>query len=83
VDAWLEEAAARLAAAAGDDPAGYALGDSDETDLLDLARVAAHASGARTNAPLLAYLVGLARGRHPERPLAELAAAAARDDTRR
>jgi len=27
---------------------------------LDLARIAAHASGERTNAPLLSYLAGLA-----------------------
>ena len=33
-------------------------------ELLELARVAAHASGERTNAPLLCYLVGLAHGRH-------------------
>ena len=31
--------------------------------LLDLARVAAHDSGDRTNAPLATYLVGLAAGR--------------------
>ena len=37
--------------------------------LLDLAGNAAHESGARTNAPLLCYLVGRAQG---ERSLAEL-----------
>ena len=37
--------------------------------LLDLAGHAAHESGARTNAPLLCYLVGRAQG---ERSLAEL-----------
>jgi hypothetical protein len=31
--------------------------------LLDLARIAAHDSGARTNAPLLCYLVGRAQSR--------------------
>ncbi len=31
-----------------------------EVTLLDLARVAAHASGDRTNAPLLCYLLGRA-----------------------
>jgi hypothetical protein len=34
-----------------------------ERILLDLARIAAHDSGRRTNAPLLCYLVGLARAR--------------------
>lgn len=37
--------------------------------LLDLAGHAAHESGARTNAPLLCYLLGRAQG---ERSLAEL-----------
>jgi hypothetical protein len=69
---WLEEAAARLAEAVGDDPATYALSAEEQRLLLELARVAAHESGARTNAPLLTYLAGVARGRHPERPLAEL-----------
>src|SRR4029078_13618661 len=32
-------------------------------ELLELARLAAHDSGERINAPLLCYLVGLARGR--------------------
>jgi hypothetical protein len=32
-------------------------------ELLELARIAAHESGERINAPLLCYLVGLARGR--------------------
>ena len=38
--------------------------------LLDLAGDAAHESGARTNAPLLCYLLGRAQG---DRPLDELA----------
>ena len=38
--------------------------------LLNLAGDAAHESGARTNAPLLCYLVGRAQG---ERPLADVA----------
>jgi hypothetical protein len=37
--------------------------------LLDLAGYAAHESGARTNAPLLCYLLGRAQG---DRSLAEL-----------
>jgi hypothetical protein len=37
--------------------------DEEQTrTLLDLARLAAHDSGERTNAPLLCYLVGRAQG---------------------
>lgn len=64
MDGWLEEARTKLAAAVGDDPAGYALSRAEMDELLELARVAAHESGERTNAPLLCYLVGLAHGRH-------------------
>ena len=42
---------------------GAELSPEDARTLLDLAAHAAHESGARTNAPLLCYLVGLARGR--------------------
>ena len=38
------------------------LSDADSATLLDLARIAAHDSGERTNAPLLCYLVGRAQG---------------------
>ena len=38
------------------------LSDADQTTLLDLARIAAHESGDRTNAPLLCYLLGRAGG---------------------
>lgn len=64
MDGWLEEARTKLAAAVGDDPAGYDLSRAEMDELLELARVAAHESGERTNAPLLCYLVGLAHGRH-------------------
>jgi hypothetical protein len=60
---WLEERADALAAASGIDRASLDLSDADVHTLLDLAKVAAHESGERTNAPLLCYLVGLARGR--------------------
>jgi hypothetical protein len=69
----------RVARAVGDDPALYELGEADIDGLLDLARVAAHESGDRTNAPLAAYLVGLARGRHEGSTLDELVAAAVAD----
>jgi hypothetical protein len=72
MDEWLAEARTRLAAHVGDDGSAYDLNGDDVDRLLELARVAAHDSGARTNAPLLCYLVGLARGRHPDRTLADL-----------
>ena len=61
---WLEQARDNLASECGDDPAAYTLEQKDIDELLDLARVAAHESGERINAPLVCYLVGLARGRH-------------------
>ena len=60
MDAWLEEAIAQTGGEAGD----YALTDAEVRTLLSLARVAAHESGERINAPLICYLVGLARGAH-------------------
>lgn len=62
MDEWLR----RVAAAAGSDEE---LSDADANALLKIAKIAAHESGDRTNAPLLCYLVGRARG---ERPLDEL-----------
>ena len=61
---WLELARARLADAVGAAPGDYDLTQQEVYELLELARVAAHESGERTNAPLICYLVGLARGRH-------------------
>ena len=63
MDEWLERARDRLAAVAGLAPAELDLSQGDVEELLELARIAAHESGERTNAPLLCYLVGLARGR--------------------
>jgi Domain of unknown function (DUF6457) len=60
---WMEQASGRLAGETGADAAEYALTEAEIQTLLDLARVAAHESGERTNAPLACYLVGLARGR--------------------
>ena len=61
MDAWLTRARDALAEAAGVPPGELELSDDDERTLLDLARIAAHDSGERTNAPLLCYLVGRAR----------------------
>ena len=38
------------------------LSDDETTTLLELARIAAHESGDRRNAPLLCYLLGRAGG---------------------
>jgi hypothetical protein len=62
VDAWLLEARDALAAATGVPPEELELDDEQTRTLLDLARIAAHDSGERTNAPLLCYLVGRAQG---------------------
>lgn len=56
----------RVAAAVG---AEEQLSDADADALLKIARIAAHESGDRRNAPLLTYLIGRAR---PDRPLDEL-----------
>ncbi|HEX2044372.1 MAG TPA: DUF6457 domain-containing protein [Gaiellaceae bacterium] len=63
MDEWLREARDKLAAAVGADPSAYELSSEDVDELLELARIAAHESGERINAPLLCYLVGLAHGR--------------------
>ena len=61
MNSWLEQTRDALADAAGVDPAELELSAAETSTLLDLARIAAHNGGARTNAPLLCYLVGLAR----------------------
>ena len=61
MDAWLTKARDALAAEAGVTSAELDLSDADVRALLDLARIAAHKSGDRTNAPLLCYLVGRAQ----------------------
>ena len=62
MDAWLTRARDALAVEAGVDAARLGLSEDEAGTLLDLARIAAHDSGERTNAPLLCYLVGRARG---------------------
>ena len=57
---WLTRARDALAAEAGVDAAALDVDSETAKTLLDLARIAAHESGARVNAPLLTYLVGRA-----------------------
>jgi hypothetical protein len=60
VDQWLTQVRDALARASGVAREELELDDEAERTLLDLARIAAHDSGERTNAPLLCYLVGRA-----------------------
>ena len=62
MDGWLTEARDAVAAAAGVAPSELELSEEEAATVLELARIAAHSSGDRTNAPLLCYLVGRAQG---------------------
>jgi Domain of unknown function (DUF6457) len=62
MDAWLKDARDAVARAAGVAPDELELDEEQTSTLLELARIAAHESGERTNAPLLCYLVGRAQG---------------------
>ncbi|MDX6468083.1 MAG: hypothetical protein QOI27_3123 [Gaiellaceae bacterium] len=59
---WLAARADALAAETGTPRERLELSPADIERLLELAGYAAHDSGARTNAPLLCYLVGLSHG---------------------
>lgn len=59
---WLQSITDSLAARTSIDAASLALSPDDRRLILDVARVAAHESGQRTNAPLLCYVLGLAAG---------------------
>jgi len=72
VNEWLDKAREALAAEVGDSAASIPLDEADVAEILDLARVAAHESGERPTAPVVAYLVGVVRGRHPEADLGDL-----------
>ncbi len=61
MDQWLADSRTALAQASGVSADRLELSDDDVATLLELARVAAHESGERTNAPLLCYLVGRAQ----------------------
>ncbi|HEX5096592.1 MAG TPA: DUF6457 domain-containing protein [Acidimicrobiia bacterium] len=57
---WITDATLHLAAATGLDPALLMVDAIATEQLLDLAGIAAHSSGARTNAPLLCHVIGRA-----------------------
>lgn len=69
---WLQATLARLSEGVDDDPALYSIEHLDIDRLLDLAGIAAHEGGHKTNAPILSYYIGLAHGRHPELDLGDL-----------
>ena len=60
MDEWLTKARDALAEVAGIPAGELDLSREDADALLNLAALAAHESGVRTNAPLLCYLVGKA-----------------------
>jgi Domain of unknown function (DUF6457) len=62
VNEWLSRRADALAAETGVPREQLELSPADIERLLDLAGVAAHSSGERTNAPLLCYLLGVTHG---------------------
>ena len=71
MDPWLTKARDALAAATSVAPSRLDLSDDETDTVLEIARIAAHESGARTNAPLLCYLVGRAQAGHELDELAE------------
>jgi hypothetical protein len=77
VHEWLEAARDRIADETGVDSGTLSLTEGEIAALLDLARVAAHDSGDRTNAPLVCFLAGLALGRSSDGDVTRLARAAA------
>jgi hypothetical protein len=60
LDVWLSKARDAVADQAGVSPADLDLDQTAVDQLLELARLAAHESGDRRNAPLLCFLVGRA-----------------------
>jgi len=61
MDDWLKQARDTVAEASRVPAEQLELDDEAVATLLELARVAAHESGERTNAPLVCYLVGRAQ----------------------
>jgi hypothetical protein len=70
VHEWLEELATRLSDETGTPREQLELTPDEIDALLRFAGDAAHESGARTNAPLACFLVGVVAGRTGERATA-------------
>ncbi|MCA1830986.1 MAG: hypothetical protein LC663_05695 [Actinobacteria bacterium] len=58
---WLDDVTLEIAETSGVDIALLRLTTDEISDLLDVARIASHTSGERINAPLLCYVLGVAR----------------------
>ena len=58
---WINDLTNQIADAHGLDPQSISVSESESELLLELAGIAAHTSGARTNAPLLCHVLGRAR----------------------
>jgi hypothetical protein len=67
VDSWLQAASAAIADATDRPREAVQVSEEAAETLLELARIAAHESGDRRNAPLLTYLMGLAAASDPDR----------------
>jgi hypothetical protein len=78
---WLEDARQRLERGV-EDAGELVLSSRDAEVLLELARIAAHESGERTNAPLVCFLVGVAVGRGTATVESAVELALARDTER-
>lgn len=61
MDAWLSSARDALTERTGASESALELDAQTSEAILELARIAAHESGDRRNAPLVCYLAGLAR----------------------
>ena len=72
MDAWLSGRRDALARETGIAPNELDLNAQAIRTLLDLARIAAHESGQRINAPLVCYLIGRAQGSADLDTLAEI-----------
>jgi hypothetical protein len=60
---WLDDMTTKIAGASGIDVATLHLTPDETRELLDIARIASHASGERINAPLLCHVLGVARAK--------------------
>jgi hypothetical protein len=60
---WLDDVTDEIAAGTGIDAAELRLSPGEVREILDIARIASHASGERINAPLLCHVLGIARAK--------------------
>ncbi len=60
---WIDDATEAVAERAGVDPGELSLTGAAAREILEVARIASHASGERINAPLLCFVMGVAVGK--------------------